>query len=256
MAHPVAERSLVAGARVGLPVLGAVGLAVALRTVPFPEPVALAAVDPPIVAGACWGGLLWYVGQRLDGDPTSGRVWRRLFGLANAVTLVRSVLFAVVAGFALVPPETDLAWVPAVAYGAGVALDGLDGAVARTVGEETSLGERLDMAFDTFGFVVASLVAVAWGTLPVWYLSLSAARYVYRGGLAWRRFAGRPVFDPPDGDVGRYLAGVQMVFLTVALAPAVPRSLTLTLAPVVLAPSLTVFARDFLVASGRLSWHQ
>ena len=229
--------------------LGAVGLAVALRTVSFPESTAF-------VAGACWGGLLWYVGRCLDGDPASGRAWRPLFGLANAVTLVRGVLFAVVTGFALVPPGTDLGWVPAVAYGTGVALDGLDGTVARTVGEETPLGERLDMAFDTFGFVVAPLVAVAWRALPVWYLSLSAARYVYRGGLAWRRFAGRPLFDPPDSDVGRYLAGVQMVFLTAALSPAVPRSLSLTLAPIVLAPSLAVFARDFLVVAGRLSWHQ
>jgi len=51
--------------------------------------------------------------------------------------------------------ETALAWVPALCYGTGVALDKLDGIVARTVGRQTELGRRLDMAFDTFGFVVA-----------------------------------------------------------------------------------------------------
>jgi len=250
----VAERSLAAGARVGLAALGAVGLAVALRALSFPAGLGVAAVDPAAVAGLCWGGLLAYVGGSLGREPSGERRWRPLFGLANALTLVRGALYAVVAGFVLVPPGADLNWVPAVAYGAGVALDALDGTVARTVGRETALGERLDMAFDTFGFVVAPVVAVAWGALPAWYLSLSAARYAYRGGLAWRRRRGRPVFEPPDSDVGRHLAGVQMVFLTAALAPAVPRAASLTLAPVVLAPSLAVFARDFLVVTGRLAW--
>jgi CDP-diacylglycerol--glycerol-3-phosphate 3-phosphatidyltransferase len=252
----VTERSLAAGARIGLPVLSAVGLAVVLRALSFPEGIGIAAIDPAVAAGLCWGGLLVYVGGGLGAERPAERRWRTLIGLANAVTLVRGTLYAVVAGFALVPPATGLDWVPAVAYGVGVALDGLDGTIARTVGRETAVGERLDMAFDTFGFVAAPLVAVAWGALPAWYLSLSAARYVYCGGLAWRRHRGRPLFGPPDSDVGRYLAGVQMLFLTAALAPMVPRSVSFALAPVVLAPSLAVFARDFLVVSGRLSGHE
>jgi len=43
-----------------------------------------------------------------------------------------------------------------------------------------------------------------------------------------------------------------MVFITVALAPPVPTGLVFTVAPAVLAPSLAVFARDFLYVSGRL----
>jgi CDP-diacylglycerol--glycerol-3-phosphate 3-phosphatidyltransferase len=109
------------------------------------------------------------------------------------------------------------------------------------------------MAFDTFGFVAAPLVAVLWGQLPLWYLSLSAARYVFLGGVFLRRQRGLPVFDRPDSDLGKYLAGVQMVFVTVALVPAVPTGLVWTLAPFVLAPSLGVFARDYLIVSDRLS---
>jgi CDP-diacylglycerol--glycerol-3-phosphate 3-phosphatidyltransferase len=252
----VAERSLAAGARVVLTALVAAGLAVALRALAFPEGLGVALVDPAAIVGLCWGGLLAYVGGSLGTGPAGERRWRPLFGLANALTLVRGALYAVVAGFVLVPPTTGLDWVPAVAYGVGVGTDALDGTLARTVGRETPLGERLDMAFDTFGFVAAPLVAVAWGALPAWYLSLSAARYVYRGALAWRRRRGRPLFDPPDSDLGRYLAAVQMAFLTAALTPVVPRAASLTLAPVVLAPSLAVFARDFLVVSGRLSWDE
>jgi CDP-diacylglycerol--glycerol-3-phosphate 3-phosphatidyltransferase len=203
---------------------------------------------PATVAGACWAGQLWYAGRGLD----RVRPWRYVFGLANSITLLRGGLYAVVAGFVVVPVTADLAWVPAVCYGTGVVLDKLDGAVARTVGEQTPLGTRLDMAFDTFGFVVAPLVAVLWGRLPVWYLSIAAARYVYLGGVRWRRLRGRPVGERPDSDLGKYLAGVQMVFLTVALVPLVPSDILSTVAPAVLAPSLAVFARDFLVVSGRL----
>jgi len=172
--------------------------------------------------------------------------------LATTVTSARGGLYVVVAAFVFVPPGTDLAWAPALCYGAGVALDKFDGLLARTVSAETPFGKRLDMAFDTFGFVVAPLVAVAWNLLPVWYLVLSSARFLYCGAEGWRRFRGRPVFEPPDSDLGRYLAGTQMLFLTLALAPPTPTGLVKMAAPLVLAPSLAVFVRDFLYVSGRL----
>lgn len=251
MAGQRRDRALPVGVLIGFPMLGAVGLILALRGVFPPRDIDALVLDPAAVAGLCWAGQLLYVGHSLDPAQGPSRSWRRLFGLANVLTVSRGALYAVVAGFVVVPPGTDLAWVPALAYGTGALLDKIDGMVARTVGGETELGERLDMAFDTFGFVAAPLVAVLWGLLPAWYLSLSAARYVYRGGVAWRRHRGRPVFDAPDSDLGKYLAGVQMAFITLALAPAVPTDLVWTLAPFVLAPSLAVFARDFLVVSGR-----
>jgi CDP-diacylglycerol--glycerol-3-phosphate 3-phosphatidyltransferase len=247
------EKSASVGLEVGLPLVGALAIGVVLRGLYPPGGIDTRLLDPAVVAGLCLGGQLWYVSHRLVPARTAGEPLARLFGLANSLTLLRGALYAVVAGFVVVPPDTPLVWIPALAYGSGVVLDKLDGTVARTLGQETTLGERLDMTFDTFGFVAAPVVAVVWGRLPVWYLSLSAARYVYRGGLAWRTRRDRPVFDPPDSNVGKYLAGVQMVFLTAALAPAVPGHLVWTAAPLVLAPSRAVFARDFLVVTGRLS---
>jgi CDP-diacylglycerol--glycerol-3-phosphate 3-phosphatidyltransferase len=206
---------------------------------------------PGLVVVLLWATQLGYLAVVSRGAriPENGS---RFPGVANAVTMVRGGLYAVVAGFVLVPPETATSWLPAACYGTGVALDRIDGYLARTVGRETALGARLDMAFDTFGFVAAPLLAVVWGTLPVWYLSLSVARFLYRGGCEWRRLRGRPVFDLPGSDLRRPLAGIQMCFLTVALVPGVPASLVGTVAPVVLVPSLVVFLRDFLVVSGRL----
>jgi CDP-diacylglycerol--glycerol-3-phosphate 3-phosphatidyltransferase len=237
-----------AGLRVGLPVVGAVALTAVVGALFPADAMTRWMVHPAAVAGVCLAGQLWYAGRGLE----TVRPWRYVFGLANTLTLLRGGLYAVVAGFLVVPATTDLAWVPAVCYGTGVVLDKLDGAVARTVGRQTALGTRLDMAFDTFGFVVAPVLAVLWGRLPVWYLSISVARYAYLAGIRWRRLRGRPVFDRPDSNLGKYLAGLQMVFLTVALVPAVPVKFVFAVAPAVLAPSLAVFARDFLVVSGRL----
>lgn len=241
--------------RVGMPLLGALALIVAIRAL-FPASPAFWVLDSATVAGLTWSGQLWYFGQCLDPDTSATRPWRRLFGLANVLTVFRSALYSIVAGFVAIPPDTRLVWIPALAYGTGVVLDKIDGTVARTIGSETALGQRLDVAVDTFGFVAAPVVAVSWNVLPVYYLSLSAARYVYRGGLAWRRYTDRPLFAEPDSDLGRYMAAGQMVFLTGVLMPTAPRDLVWTVAPILLAASLAVFVRDYLVVTGRLSRHR
>lgn len=237
---------------VGLPLAGGLLLATLVGLLFPADAMPRRTLYPAIIAGCCWAGPLWYVGRGHSVSPAAGHRLRRVLGLANTVTLVRGGLYAVVAGFLVVPATTALTWVPAVCYGAGAVLDRLDGVVARTVGEQTELGTRLDMAFDTFGFVVAPLLGVLWGRLPVFYLSLSAARYVYLAGIRWRQYRDRPVRPRPDSDLGKHLAGVQMVFITVALVPAVPTRPVFAVAPVVLAASLSVFLRDFLVVSGRL----
>jgi CDP-diacylglycerol--glycerol-3-phosphate 3-phosphatidyltransferase len=253
MSKRTIDPPLALGRKLLLPCLGAAALAHVLRSIYPPTAVDTVLFDPAIIAGASLASLLLYISFRLLGQGTRQRPVGHLFGLANTVTLLRGALYAVVAGCVILPPATSLAWVPALAYGSGAMLDKVDGTVARTIGQQTALGERLDMTIDTFGFVAAPVVAVAWGLLPGWYLSLSAARYVYRGGCAWRRHRGAPIYDPPASDLGKYLAGIQMAFLTIVLIPPVPTGATWTAAPVVLAPSLAVFARDYLTVTGRLS---
>ncbi|WP_324760645.1 CDP-alcohol phosphatidyltransferase family protein [Haloarcula sp. GH36] len=180
---------------------------------------------------------------------TTDGVAMESLGVANAVTLGRGVLIGIVAGFVLLEPEGRYLWVPAVGYGVAVVLDSVDGALARSLGTESRLGTRLDMAVDTIGFLVAPLVAVAWGWLPVWYLSLSAARYCYRAGCWLYRVRGGTVGPLPQSLLRRPLSGLQMVFLWVALVPIVPTDLVTLAAPFVLVPSLAVFVRDFLVVT-------
>lgn len=212
-----------------------------------------------VVAAGVVAFELWFLRRNLDtnhaetdGSAVDADDRYDGLGLPNAVTLIRGGLFAGVAGFVAVDPTPSLSWVPALLYGAGCAIDGADGVLARRRGRTTLLGARLDLAFDTLGFLVAPLVAVLWGRLPVWYLSLSAARYLFKAGRGLRRRREQPVYDLPSSRVRRPLAGGQMAFITLALAPILPRRVVVPLAFVVLLPSLAVFVRDYLVVSGRL----
>lgn len=202
-----------------------------------------------LVAGAVLVYEVGFLAYHLDADGGEA-----VLAPPNLVTLTRGGLFAVTAGFLFVSPATAVVrWAPAACYGTGVVLDFVDGSLARRTGRTTELGAKLDLAFDTLGFLVAPLVAVAWGQLPVAYLSLSAARYVYRAGIGWRKRRGRPVGELPASRIRRPLAALQMGFITVALAPVLPASVVHPLALVVAVPSLATFARDYLAVTGRLS---
>lgn len=210
-----------------------------------------------LVAGLVAAAELGYLGVRLveaDGaaPPAGGSL-----GAANAVTLLRGLLYAFAGGFLFVAPTTPaVRWAPALCYGAGAALDLVDGQVARRTGGAGALGERLDQAFDVTGMAVAPLVGVAWGRLPVWYLALSVAPFAFRAGRRWRRRRGRPVHPLPESRLRRRLAAFQMAFVAAALAPVVPAPVVHPAATVALVPSLAVFARDWLAVSGRRPPHE
>lgn len=194
---------------------------------------------------------LWYLHARLRRNRhPDGGVPTKTLGVANALTLCRGWFIAAVGGFAFVEPTATIVWLPAGAYSANVILDWFDGTLARTAGRRTELGASLDLAFDTLGFLVAPVVAVLWGQLPVWYLSLSAAGYLFWSGVATRRLRSLPVFDLPTSVVRRPLAALQMAFISVALTPLLPTATIRVLAGIVLLPSLLVFLRDYLVVAG------
>jgi CDP-diacylglycerol--glycerol-3-phosphate 3-phosphatidyltransferase len=209
---------------------------------------------------------LWFLRRSLvlnhspaAGDPATvvpdgGTAVYPTLGVANGITLGRGWLYAGVAGFLLVTPPVDSVWrwLPALWYGGGAALDWVDGVVARRSGRRTVLGERLDLAFDTMGFLVAPVVAVAWGALPVWYLSVSAARYCYRFGCWLHERRGGTVGDLPESRLRRPLAGLQMAIVALALLPVVPPRVAWPSATLAMLPSLAVFARDYLAVTGRL----
>ncbi len=189
-----------------------------------------------------------------DGAPAPGRL-----GAANAITLARLVVFAGLGGFmavslAFVREAGDaLGWVPALAYGLAALADGLDGVVARRTGTESAFGARLDAETDALGMAAASGIAVLIvGVLPLWYLAAGFGRYLFGAALFVERRLGRELADLPPSPFRRRLAGFQMGLLAVCLVPGIEPEWALPSTLALGIPFLAGFARDYLLASGRL----
>lgn len=100
------------------------------------------------------------------------------FGPANVVTSMRSVLVGVVTGLVVASFTAPIPVVLLVGLVVpALALDAVDGWVARRTGSTSELGARFDMEVDAFLLLVLS-VYVAPG-LGVWVLAIGALRYAF-----------------------------------------------------------------------------
>ena len=158
------------------------------------------------------------------------------------MTLARATLAVGVAAlaadsFAHDTPVALLVTLAAVA----LALDAVDGWVARRTGTATALGARFDGEVDAFLILALSVyVAPAYGA---WVLAIGAARYLFLAGewlLPWMR---APL---PRRRWRTVVAAAQGIVLTVAAAGVLPRALT---------QALLVAALAALAASmGECTW--
>lgn len=174
-------------------------------------------------------------------------------GPGNALTLLRGLCIGLLAGFLFGPwPPGALAWVIVLLYTVTDIADYFDGYLARRAGHVTELGGILDMEFDGLGTLVVSLLAVSFGQLPVWYLGLGLARYLFIFGLWLRRRLDRPVYEMTPSVHRRTFAGLQMGFLSVVLWPILPRPMAVIPGTLFAAATGAGFLRDWLVVSGML----
>lgn len=161
------------------------------------------------------------------------------FGPANMVTSMRSALVGVITGL-VVASFTDPIPVALLVglVAPALALDAVDGWVARRTGSTSELGARFDMEVDAFLLLVLSLYAAP--ALGGWVIAIGALRYAFVAAgwaLPWMR-ATLPY---------RYWRKVVTAFAGIALAVAasglLPRIDALLVAAA-LALLLESFARD------------
>jgi CDP-diacylglycerol---glycerol-3-phosphate 3-phosphatidyltransferase len=174
-------------------------------------------------------------------------------GPGNSLTLLRGLLLACLAGFILVPkPVGLLAWAPAIIYTLAIAVDFLDGYAARVSNHVTRLGETLDMSLDGVGILIASVLAIQYGTLPAWYLAVPLARFLFLAGIGFRERGGLAVYELNPSLRRRAFAGLQMGFLSTMLWPVFTPPGTTVAAFVFAFPFLVGFTLDWFVVSGLL----
>lgn len=186
------------------------------------------------------GGLigLWYgvvvcllLSRGLD------RPGQRQLGAANGVTLARATLVGGVAALVVTSIEQPVPVAVLVPLAiAALALDAVDGLVARRTGTVSELGARFDYEVDSVLLVVLS--AYAAGTYPAWVLAIGLMRYAFVAAgwvLPWLR---GPL---PPRYWRKVVAAIQGVVLVAAVSGVIPRPLMVA----VLAASLALLAESF-----------
>ncbi|WP_323373958.1 CDP-alcohol phosphatidyltransferase family protein [Plantactinospora alkalitolerans] len=223
------------------------------------RPVAVPPVDEPAVGMVVQFGLLaalaagvglgpagWLLGSAyalttwLLLSHALRRSGRYVLGPANQVTLARATLVGGVA--ALVADsfrgDTPIAVLVTLATVA-LALDAVDGQVARRTGSTSALGARFDMEVDAFLILVLSAFVAT--SLGAWVLAIGALRYVFVVAalvLPWLRAALPPRFSR------KTVAALQGIMLVVAVSGILPRPLAIAWVALALAMLVWSFARD------------
>jgi len=148
----------------------------------------------------------------------------RPFGAANWITLIRAVIavtfLLAVMGKVWFGLEIDsaLRWQMVAAGALALCLDGVDGFLARRLGQASAFGARFDLETDALTMLALALLVWALGQAGPWVLLSGLMRYIFVvGGWLWPTLA-RPL---PRRRRRQTLCVAQMVALIFALAPPV-----------------------------------
>jgi phosphatidylglycerophosphate synthase len=137
------------------------------------------------------------------------------FGSANAVTLLRLAMTALLALFGPRAPAPSAAlWVATV-----LVLDGVDGWIARRRGLASEFGALLDTECDALLVLVCALLLYLQGRLPAFVLLPGVLRYFYVTGIELFPSGGR---QQPRSRLGRYGFAVLVVSYVASLWPIEP----------------------------------
>ncbi len=138
------------------------------------------------------------------------------FGPANKVTLARAAMAALLLALIGESATGALAWFAAVVALFAIALDGVDGWLARNRGDASDFGARFDMETDATLIFAAAALAWQFGKAGPWVLAAGLMRYLFVASgylLPWLR---RPLEQSRRRQT---VCVVQALSLTVCLAP-------------------------------------
>ena len=164
-------------------------------------------------------------------------------GPANQVTLLRGVLTALLAGLLGEVGTPEVAWTALMLALAAEGLDGLDGHLARRWGWASPFGARFDMEIDALLVAVLALLLWSLGKAGPWVLAAGLLRYLFvAAGYLWPMLR-HPL---PPSRRRQAICVLQVLTLTLALAPILPPVWSAVVAAVGLALLCYSFAVDTL----------
>lgn len=213
---------------------GMVGLAVTLAALP----VLSAGPGAVGVAILAYGAAFARVAQVMRRAYPHDR-----FGACNLVTLCRAGMVAALLGAVAGAPEGGQAagWAVAVVAGIGLALDGIDGWLARRSGLVSDVGARFDLEVDAALALVLALHVLSGTAVGAEVLVLGSLRYVFvaAGWIApWLRG------DLPFSQRRRVICVVQIAALIFLVTPLAGDDLAIWTARLATAALVWSFAVD------------
>jgi phosphatidylglycerophosphate synthase len=171
------------------------------------------------------------------------------FGWPNVVTLARTVLAAMVAGYTAeislwsVYPSDHLAWTFAIVASVAVALDGLDGWLARRIGPRSDFGARFDMESDALLLLILSVLAFVLDKAGAWVLLIGGLRYAFVAAACCWAWMDRPL-EPSLRR--KAVCAIQGITLCMLAMPVVSGSVASGAAALALALIIWSFAIDIV----------
>ncbi len=200
---------------------------------------AVHAVAPLTIAGWAAGATSLAASSALLSLGLRRRLAARL-GAANAVTATRSMLVGVVTAMVATSFSVPTSVPLLVAIAAcALALDAVDGFVARHTGTASELGARFDMEVDAFLILV--LCAYDARIVGWWVLSLGLLRYAFVAAAWLLPWMAVPL---PPRYWRKVVAAATGIVLTAIAAELLPVIVAVVLAAAALALLLESFGRD------------
>jgi phosphatidylglycerophosphate synthase len=161
-------------------------------------------------------------------------------GVCNVVTLVRLGLTSTL----VAPLVADASsWAVIAVALVALALDGLDGWLARREGRESSFGARFDMEVDAALGLILAWNAWAAGTVGVWVLLLGLPRYVFLAAARPLPWLSAPL---PDSFRRKAVCVLQIAALVVLQVPGLPAFAATGIAAFAALALFGSFGRDVL----------
>lgn len=168
----------------------------------------------------------------------------RHFGWCNTVTLMRAAAVCWLAGLWF---AADSAWQGTLAWGASIAglmllvLDGVDGWLARRLGNSSSFGARFDMEVDSLLALVLAVLVWQTDKVEAWVVILGLFRPVFiLASWRWPKLAG----NLPPSLARKVVCVIQVASLATMLAPIITPTVATGLALTNLALLSWSFGRD------------
>ncbi len=188
----------------------------------------------------------------------------RIFGPANTVTAIRLAATSYVAA-AMFVSDVELlrqgellgriddprVWSAVLIALAALALDGVDGWLARRTGLSSDFGARFDMEVDAALILMLAIAAWSLGKVAPWVIMIGAARYIFIVAQAFVPALRAPL---APSFARKAICVVQVATLCVIVMPVVPDGPATVMAAIAAALLGWSFGRDVLaLLNGRTS---